>query len=148
MKTLICFLMFVIILPFSGPAQEWQNICSPGVTLYENPSGLIGAFRFDSVLSIGNGDSIFYSYPAIRYKTPCPDTIHGSVMGQRVYRTAGGVFYFFNRDNDTLSINSAPADSLFCYQFFNNPDRSDDTFFANIFNQVMFLQILLPLFCF
>lgn len=120
MKTLICFLMFVIILPFSGPAQEWQNICSPGVTLYENPSGLIGAFRFDSVLSIGNGDSIFYSYPAIRYKTPCPDTTHGSVMGQMVYRTAGGFFYFFNRDNDTLSINTtAPLNAT--WKFCNLP---------------------------
>ncbi len=111
---LLCF-------PFALSAQNWQNICSPGVTLYQNSGGEIQAFRLDSIQVPGNGDTIFYSYHTIRETQPCADTSHGSVLGFKVYKTSNGWFYFFNKSWDTLKINTnaSLSDS---WKFCNLPD--------------------------
>lgn len=106
MKYLIFFLAA---LPFLAPAQGWQNVCSPGVTLYKDQSGEIKAFRLDSIQVPGNGDTISYSYLTIRNKVPCADTTHGSVLGRKIYKTSGGIYFFFNQDNDTLTIDAAAS---------------------------------------
>jgi len=98
--------IILLFIPVTTWAQNWQNICSPGVTLYQNITGEIQAFRLDSIQLPGNGDTIFYSYRTIRERQPCADTSNGSVLGFKVYKTESGWFYFFNKSWDTLRINT------------------------------------------
>jgi len=96
----------LIILSFTGSGQDYQNICSPGITFYSSSSNSFGAFRQDSIVPTGANDTIFISFRAIRavYDTGCSDTTNGSVLGRRIYKTASGWFYFFNRSGDTVKI--------------------------------------------
>lgn len=104
-------ILYILILcsPIALSAQNWQNICSPGVTLYQNVLGEIQTFRLDSIQTPGNGDTVFYSYHTIREQEPCADTSNGSVIGYKVYKTSGGWFFFFNRSWDTLHINATAS---------------------------------------
>ncbi len=100
------FLLFFL-LPFMHlDAQDYQNICSPGTTLYKDNYKICMAFRRDSVLALGGGDTLFISYPVIRYDSPCYDTTTGSILGREVIKTASGWFWFFNPAKDTIKINS------------------------------------------
>jgi hypothetical protein len=116
-------ILFLLIsfFPLILSSQNWQNICSPGVTLYQNSLGEIQAFRLDSVQAPGNGDTIFYSYRTIRDTQPCADTSHGSILGFKVYKSSIGWFCFFNKYWDTLQINTN-ASLGESWKFCNLPD--------------------------
>ena len=66
------------------------------------------AFRSDSVVPAGVGDTLFFSYRAIRTiaDTGCQDTTSGSILGRKIYKTQSGWFYLFNRNYDTVRINT------------------------------------------
>jgi hypothetical protein len=104
----LLLILILIILSFTGFGQDYQNICSPGITLYRNPSNSFGAFRQDSVIPAGSNDTIYISYRAIRSGSNpnCFDTTGGSVLGRKVYRKGNGWFWFFNRFNDTVKVNT------------------------------------------
>jgi len=104
MKRILLFLLLSS--PLFLPSQNWQNICSPGVTLYQKQSGGIQAFRLDSIQLPGNGDTLFFSFLTIRHQQPCADIVHGSVLGRKVYKTSSGGFSFYNKNGDTIYINS------------------------------------------
>jgi len=102
------YLFFFILSASILNAQDYQNICAPGITFYKNNVGNIKAFRQDSVLLPGNSDTIFISYRTIREFriNNCFDTTNGSVLGRRVYKKHDGTFYFLNWNHDTLTIKS------------------------------------------
>ena len=89
-------------------AQNYQNICTPGITFYRSPDNFFMAFRRDSVHAAGAGDTLFFSYRAIRKvaDTGCMDTTSGSILGRKIYKTQTGWFYMFNRTGDTIKINT------------------------------------------
>jgi len=89
-------------------AQNYQNICTPGITFYRSPDNDFMAFRSDSVLPVGGGDTLFLSYRAIRTHadTGCLDTTSGSILGRKIYKIQTGWFYLFNRNGDTVKINT------------------------------------------
>ena len=106
-RFLIPFLFFWVNLVF---AQDYQNICSPGVTFFQGNDGYFKAFRLDSQELPGNADTIFYSYRAIRdstlYMFTCRDTSSGDALGRKIWKRHDGWFWFFNKDHDTLKLNS------------------------------------------
>jgi len=87
-------------------AQNYQNICTPGITFFKNSTGNIKAFRQDSVYLPGNNDTVFISYRTIRpfWIDGCYDTTNGSILGRRVYKKHDGTFFFFNWNHDTLTL--------------------------------------------
>jgi hypothetical protein len=90
-------------------AQNFQNICSPGVTFYQKYFWTFKAFRLDGIiLAPTSGDTIFRSYRTIRPPTVtnCHDTTNGSLLGLNIYKHADGTFHFFNRLGDTITIRS------------------------------------------
>jgi hypothetical protein len=89
-------------------AQNYQNVCTPGITFYKNNNNTFLSFRRDSVIPVGSNDTIFISYRAIRgiQNTSCLDTTGGSVLGRKIFKAQSGWFYLFNKSNDTLKINS------------------------------------------
>jgi len=101
-------ILIILLLANSIFAQDYQNICPPDISLYRNPSNGLLAFRIDSVQPNGTSDTVYISYRAIRFisDTGCLDTTSGSVLGRKIYKTQAGWFYFFNRDGDTVKINS------------------------------------------
>ena len=106
--------ILLLLLCFSGGmlvAQNYQNICTPGITFYINSAGKIMAFRQDSIWSPGNNDTIFISYRTIRpfFINGCYDTTNGSILGRRIYKKQDGTFYFFNWNHDTLTIKAQAA---------------------------------------
>jgi hypothetical protein len=105
---------YVLILCFSSSlliGQNYQNICTPGITLYKNSSGYIKAFEEDSLYFPDVGDTLFISYRTIRpYRiNNCYDTTNGSILGRRIYKKNDGTFYFFNYQHDTLTIMAQTA---------------------------------------
>jgi hypothetical protein len=110
------FILFLICIPFFLPAQNYQNICTPGTTFFKNSSGSILAFRRDSVLPTSSHDTVFISYRTRRDTIAnvwpnyyCVDTTNGGILGRKIYKKHDGWFYFFNRHNDTIRINSQAA---------------------------------------
>jgi len=88
-------------------AQNYQNICSPGTTYYKDNSGNLKAFRRDSVVLMGNNDTMFISYNAIRDTGgTCRDTSNGSILGRKILKKHNGWFCFFNRYQDSISLNT------------------------------------------
>ena len=108
MKKIFVFFLFNI--PFLISAQNYQNICSSGITFYKDKDSFLKAFRRDSILLPGNNDSIFISYTTIRDSTPnlfvCRDTTNGGVLGRKIYKEHNGWVYFFNKKNDTIKLNT------------------------------------------
>jgi len=97
-------------------AQSWQNICSPGTTFYSNSDTVenIKAFRLDSTLVLPGQDTAYYSYRTIRDSLNlfnCLDINGGSVLGEKVILTHDGWYYLFNRNDDTIRINTAATTS-------------------------------------
>ena len=87
--------------------QNYQNICTPGVTFFKSGiDGKLHAFRPDSLVAQSGQDTLFISYMAIRYSGgPCLDTTNGSVFGKKVlHRFVQGQFMFFNHSGDTIII--------------------------------------------
>jgi len=101
------FLLFFLVPYLHLDAQDYQNICSPGITFFKGDNNYLKAFRRDSVVALGGNDTLFISYRTIRYNySDCIDTTCGSVLGREVIKTASGWFWFFNAAHDTLKINS------------------------------------------
>jgi len=92
-------------------AQNYRNICSPGITFFKNSSGNIKAFRQDSVYPEGNSDTLFISYRAIRdfRINNCYDTTNGSILGRRIFKNHNGTFTFFNWNHDSLTVKTQAA---------------------------------------
>ena len=103
-------LFLILIICGSGlAAQNYQNICSPGVTYYKNRQGNFGAFRKDSIHNPYVGDTMFISYTALRDPLntgDCADISNGSVLGRKVFKKHDGWFYFFNVNFDSVRINT------------------------------------------
>ena len=110
-RNIILFLILIIC--GSGlAAQNYQNICSPGVTYYKNRQGNFGAFRKDSIHNPFVGDTMFISYTALRDPLntgDCADISNGSVLGRKVFKKNDGWFYFFNMNFDSVRINTKAA---------------------------------------
>jgi hypothetical protein len=107
------FLWFLM-LPLYLEAQNWQNICSPGITLYKNPYNNFASFRLDSVNPCtGNQlDTIYHSYATLRKFSGsqyCFDTVFGSVLGKMVCRQGNGTFVFFNHMGDSVFLKTDAA---------------------------------------
>jgi len=118
-------ILLVVVLPVLLHGQDFQNICSPLITFYKSPASALKAFRRDSVALSGINDSTFYSYRTIRTRTGmvCKDTVGGSVMGRKVFKSHDGWFWFFNCIQDTIFLNSQGVigDS---WRIFNLPNGS------------------------
>jgi len=106
MKSYIAILLFV--LPLGSFTQNYQNICSQGISYYKNPGNYLGAFRRDSVYITGVGDTIFISYTVLRdpADSGCADISNGSVLGRKIFKRHDGWIFFFNKYNDTIRINT------------------------------------------
>lgn len=108
---LLLSLIFISLNTFS---QDYQDICSPGKTIFTTSDVKYAAFRLDSARFL-SGDSVYYSYPAFRDTTTdyfypsCVDTTMGSVLGRKVIRHTDGTFNFFNRNNDTIILKTTFA---------------------------------------
>lgn len=116
-------------------AQNYQNICSPGITLFKNISGNIKAFRQDSAILQGNNDTLFISYRTIRpfQINGCFDTTNGSILGRRIKKKQDGTFYFFNSYHDTLTLKTqAPINES--WKFCDLPGGRID---ATVVNQLL-----------
>ena len=106
--------LWIVLFPLFSVAQNWQNICSPGITLYDDPVNHLSSFRLDSVIAspVNIHDTICYSYPALRKFTgsqSCYDTVYGSVLGNKVLRKANGTFVFFNHTGDSVFLKTDAA---------------------------------------
>jgi hypothetical protein len=101
------FVLLSIIAPGLVSAQNYQNICSQGITFYKNGNNSIKAFRLDSLYPYTNGDTTFISYRTFRdLGTYCYDTTNGSALGRKIIKKSDGTFYFFNYHHDTITINT------------------------------------------
>jgi hypothetical protein len=113
MKTLYFLCGLFLFASVSVFAQDYGHICSPGVTFFHTPDGTLKAFRRDSVQPLGGGDTLFFSYRTIRDNGQlwgtCYDTLHGSLLGYRIVKKQDGRFWFFNKNDDTITINSQAA---------------------------------------
>jgi len=105
-KTILTILLLV---PFLLPAQHYKNICTQGLTFYKvyNANNL-KAYRIDSIGIPVAGDTLFKSFRIMidTNYTMCGDTTKGSILGRKVYKKNNGWFYFFNKLNDTIFINT------------------------------------------
>lgn len=118
------FLLFFLVHFMSLEAQDYQNICSPGITLFKGKNNYLMAFRRDSVIALGGNDTLFISYRTIRYtSSDCFDTTKGSVLGREVIKTASGWYWFFNSANDTIKINSRASQND-TWKFCNLPGHA------------------------
>jgi hypothetical protein len=110
MKLLPILFGFFLVLVTPIFSQDYKQICSPGVTFFHTPDYKLMAFRRDSLQSLGNGDTLFFSYRAIRDSSQsipmCYDTTQGSILGYKVIKYHDGRFVFFNKYDDTITINS------------------------------------------
>jgi hypothetical protein len=108
------FLYLLFSIPVMSFAQNWQNICSPGKTIFLSADSKYAAFRLDSVI-FQSGDSVYYSYMAFRdtssnYMNPsCVDTTEGLIFGRKIIRHPDGIFNFFNRHGDTLFLKTTSS---------------------------------------
>lgn len=106
MKKYLFLLLFIS--PFWLGAQNFTNICSQGPAFYKKlNTNSLKAFKYTSFTAAA-GDTIFYTFATVRdTAADCQDTTHGSILGRKIIRqSASYMFYFFNRDNDTIYINA------------------------------------------
>lgn len=102
-------LFFVMLFPLWVLAQDYQAICRPGTTYFMAPDSTQKAVRIVQTVALTGGDTVFYTYPAIRDSIPgsmgiCRDTTAGDALGRRIHKRSNGMFYFFNKDRDTVAI--------------------------------------------
>ena len=95
MKTFYLILLCFLFVSQELWSQNYQNICSPGITYYKNYAAKILAFRRDSISLPGNNDTIVYSFKVFRdtigYEGACLDVTNGSVLGRSNYKSHDGV---------------------------------------------------------
>ncbi len=98
-----------MLLPLWALAQDYQAICRPGTTYFTAPDSTQKALRIIQTVALAGGDTVFYTYPAIRDSVQggigtCRDTTAGDALGRRIHKRSNGMFYFFNRNRDTVAI--------------------------------------------
>jgi hypothetical protein len=125
------FRLLVLLIPLIGDGQNYQDICTPGITFFKAPDGYLKAFRQDSVYPVAGNDTVFLSYRAIRDTSgwySCRDTTYGSLLGLKVYKKNNGTFFFFNRYQDTLHLNTqAGLNQSWSFFILGNDSRIDAT---------------------
>jgi len=100
-------LIILFLLPSMVYSQNWRNICSEGKTFFADTSMKMAAFRLDSAIAAADRDTIYFSYLVLRGDSGnCLDSLHGSVMGEKIIGKADGRFCFFNKTGDSLWINT------------------------------------------
>lgn len=105
MKHILCLL--ILCAPAILPAQNYQNICTPGISFYKNSAGSIRAFRLDSTDIALPPDTMFYSFRSIRDTMGvCLDTTGGSFLGLMITKKPSGVFQFINKYNELIIIHT------------------------------------------
>lgn len=102
-------IIWLLLFSLAVEAQNWENICSPGITSFTNPVNRIYSFRQDSAKIVPGTfyDSIYRSFNIIRMLQSgqtCYDTVYGSILGNKVYRKFNGTFIFSNHDGDSIFI--------------------------------------------
>lgn len=110
MKTSLSVIRFTALLTFSGMlhAQDWMNICSPGISIYHKFNLQQLAVRWDSVYSLTSFDSNFISFPNIREieGEECIDTSAAGFLGKHVTKLITGWYWFENLNGDTIVFNA------------------------------------------
>lgn len=89
-------------------AQNYNNICSSGPTFFKKKNTtIVKAVKSTSFSIPVVGDTIFNTFRAIRdTAAECLDTTKGSIFGKKVYSAQDGIFYFFNKVNDTVYLHT------------------------------------------
>ncbi len=102
----ICLVL--LFFPLALQAQDWQNICSSGTTIYNRLDLQQRAIRWDSIYATGTSDTIFESFLNARiiYSQDCIDTTAGGIFGKSVTKLSNGWFWFNNLSGDTIFFNS------------------------------------------
>lgn len=114
---LILSMGLLLLFPLVVPAQDWQNICSPGVTFYKDSNFMVKAFRLDSLEILGINDTLFYSFLTLRdtntnnpyFSDDCVDTTYGSIFGNRILKQVNNEIILFNRFSDSIKIQPSAA---------------------------------------
>jgi hypothetical protein len=86
----------LLLLPGFLFSQDFRNIITAGQTFYTDSTGnpgYLAGVQTDSILSQGNGDTIFLAANTIRSfpGTPLPDIL-GGILGRRFYKHHDGWF--------------------------------------------------------
>lgn len=103
------YFTLLLILPVFLSAQNYTNICTDGPAFYKRLNlTSVKAYNTTSKTIVGNGDTIFYSFPTLRDTlATCLDTTKGSILGRKVYRRQSDTYFlFFNKLNDTIFVNT------------------------------------------
>ena len=105
MKTSV--LILVLLISNCLSAQNYQNICSPGVTMFRDSTGNLKGFRYDTLQLPGNGDSVFLTFFTVHIVPgqSWVDTTGGTLLGRKITRRHDGWFLFLNQAGDTIRIN-------------------------------------------
>ena len=103
-----CFILSMFLFISCLHGQNYQNICSPGITFFVDSWRNIEAFRQDSAIGRPGNDSVFVSFYSFHQGsgTNCYDTSNGTILGKRILKKDNGWFLFCNRNWDTLFINT------------------------------------------
>ncbi len=119
--------LIALFFPILVSGQDWQNICSPGITLYQQSSNLAG-IRFTNVEPMGNQDTLFTTFSAWGYDIMNYRTFFGSILGKSILKTHDGWFVCFNIfPSDTfykvsLNTRAVPGDKWIIYRKKFNPN--------------------------
>ncbi len=119
--------LILLLFPVVVSAQDWQNICSPGITFYKDSIYTCKAFRLDSLEVLGINDTLFYSFLALRdtntslLSIECADTSYGSILGTRILKQTDNRIVFFNLYNDSIILKPLSTVNEFwtCFQLIN-----------------------------
>ncbi len=96
--------LLILFTPLILPAQNWQNICSPGTTIFNRYDLQQRGIRWDSIYSPGTEDTTYFSFPNVQEfgAIDCIDTTDSGILGDKVVKKGNGLFWLFNRNNDTI----------------------------------------------
>jgi len=123
MKKLI-FTVLLLLLSIMLYSQDYGNICTKGVTLYIDDAGNLQMCRYDSLQVTPDHDSVFTSFPTLlyNYTTGIADSAVGSILGRKIIKKHDGWFLFFNKDGDTIFLDTRPKQHVL-WKFFNLPNN-------------------------
>ena len=108
MKQLLLIVLGLVLL-IPAYSQNYQTVNSSEVKLFKTNYNHIRGYRIDSVLISGN-DSLLYPSRTIQNIGEewewCFDVDHFSMLGEYVRVMPNGTNFFFNKDADTIRINT------------------------------------------
>lgn len=86
-----------------NPSHDYQTVYSNRIALFENSEKQIKALRIDSVKT--DTDSVFYPFATVQEVSEnCFSPYKASWMGEKVVIKPDGTNLFFNRDGDTITL--------------------------------------------